>query len=108
MKNTEANLPVDLSTMLGSSDEFEVNGKSYEIKPILLKDIDQFMKDNVCLGAQIFSVSNKTSRNKLNFWLSKYCFDDKGEPLSIDKVMDLEWSVVDLKKFIQKLCDLSG
>lgn len=110
MGNKEANSPVDLSTMLGTigGDGFKVGDKSYTVKPMALKHVDEFMKDNLSLGAQIFNLSNEDVKTKLEKWLSGYCFDRNNEAMSIQKAMDDNWSVVDLKNFLKKLCDLSG
>lgn len=108
MSKTEANAPIDLSTMLASGDEFIVNGKRYIIKPISLKDIDSFIQDNLSIGAQLFNIANSESKTKVDRWLSGYCIDEKGEIISLQKAIELDWNVVDLKNFFRKLCDLSG
>lgn len=107
---TEANSPVDLSIMLGTlgGEGFKVGEKTYTVKPMALKHVDEFMKDNLSLGAQIFSLSNAGSRKKLEKWLTGYCYDANGEAMSLQKAMDDDWNVVNLKEFIKKLCDLSG
>jgi hypothetical protein len=110
MGKTEANSPVDLSTMLGTlgGDGFKAGEKTYTVKPMALKHVDEFMKDNLSLGTQLFAITNKVSKEKIEKWLSRYCFDLKGEPMSVEKVMADDWDIVDLKNFIKKLCDLSG
>ncbi len=100
--------PVSLSTMLGNGTSFEVNGKIYTIKPIALKDIEDFMKDNLSLGSQLFNVADKKAREKINRWLTGYCFDEDGNSTGFEKVSNDGWDVVDLKEFIKKLCDFSG
>jgi hypothetical protein len=110
MSNQEAKNPVDLSTMLGtlSGDSFKVGDKTYTVKPMALKHVDEFMKDNLSLGAQIFNLSNKDVKSKIEKWLSGYCFGRNGEAMSLQKAMDDDWNIVDLKNFLKKLCDLSG
>jgi hypothetical protein len=107
---TEAKKPVDLSTMLGvlGGEGFKVGEKTYTVKPMALKHVDEFMKDNLSLGAQIFNLSNKDVKTKLEKWLTGYCFDRNGEPMSLQKAMDDDWNIVNLKDFLKKLCDLSG
>lgn len=105
---SEEKTPTPLSVMLQSGGDFEVKGKIYKVRPLSLKDTEMFMKDNLSLGAQLFSVSEKKSRENINKWLSGYCFDDKDTPVTIEKAMEDNWDVVDLKEFIRKLCDLSG
>lgn len=100
--------PTPLSVMLGDGDSFIVKEKSYTIKPIALKHIEEFMKDNLSLGVQLFNVSNEKTREKVNRWLTGYCFDEEGNSISLEKAMENDWDVVDLKEFFRKLCDFSG
>ncbi len=110
MSKTEAISPIDLSTMLGilGGNDFMVGEKKYVVKPMSLKEVDEFMKDNLSLGTQLFAVANKESRDKLNKWLSRHCLDKIGESMTLDKAANDDWNIVDLKEFIKKLCDLSG
>jgi hypothetical protein len=107
---TEAKKPVDLSTMLGiiSGNDFAVGDKKYVIKPMSITEVDEFMKDNLSIGPQLFMIANEGSRKKLEKWLSGHCFDKIGEPMTIDKAKNDNWNLVDMRKFIEKLCDLSG
>lgn len=102
------NIVTPLSVMLQSGGDFEVKGKIYTVRPLALKDTEKFMKDNLSLGAQLFSVQDAASRKKVDKWLQGYCFDDKDAPVTLEKAMEGDWDVVDLKEFIKKLCDLSG
>ena len=97
-----------LSVMLASGGDFEVQGKNYTVKPIALKDAESFMKDNLSLGTQIFNITDKKTRDKVDRWLKGYCFDEEGTAITLKKAMELEWDVVDLKEFFRKLCDFSG
>jgi len=110
MGKTEANSPVDLSTMLGilGGNDFIVGDKKYVVKPMSIAEVDEFVKDNLSLGTQLFAIANKETRNKLEKWLSGHCFDKIGEPMTIEKAIKDDWNIVDLKEFVKKLCDLSG
>lgn len=79
MSKQEANAPVSLSTMLGTGETFEAKGKTYTVKPITLKHIEDFMADNLSLGSQIFNITGKDAKQKVERWLSGYAFDSKGE-----------------------------
>jgi len=100
--------PVPLSVMVGSGENFEAKGKTYTVKPIPLKCVAEFMADNLSIGSQLFNIANKEASEKVNKWLNGYCFDEKGEKMTLEKAMDDEWDIVDLKNFFHKLCDLSG
>lgn len=109
MSNQEAK-PVDLATMLGifGGEDFAVGDKKYVVKPLSLKEVNEFMNDNLSLGTQLWAVDNKESREKLDKWLSRHCFDRTGEPMTLEKATNDDWTIVDLKKFVYKLCDISG
>jgi hypothetical protein len=66
------------------------------------------MNDNLSIGAQLFNVVNKEAKTKVDKWLSGYTVNSKGESMSLEKAMEDDWDVVDLKNFFKKLCDLSG
>lgn len=100
--------PVSLATMLGEGETFSVNGKKYTVKPLLLKDISSFTKEQISLGSQLFNLMNEESQKILNKWIEKYITDSKNEPMTLQKMMDEEWNVVDLKNAIHKLIDVSG
>jgi len=100
--------PVSLANMLGTGEDFSAKDKIYTIKSIALKRIDEFMKDNLSLGSQLFNISNPDAKTKVDKWLAGYCFDAKGEAVTLEKAMADDWDIVDLKGFFKKLCDLSG
>lgn len=109
-----------LSTMLGSGNEFKVKEKLYVVKPIALKDVESFMVGNISMGAQLYNLTNKKNKDKVDRWLGGikdkdgtittkgYCYDSEGNPVTLDVAMNDDWDVVDLKNFFQKLCDISG
>ncbi|MDR7856079.1 hypothetical protein [Tissierella sp.] len=100
--------PTPLSVMLGDGGSFIVKEKHYTIKPIVLRDIERFMKDNLSLGTQLFNITDKKSSVKVDNWLTHYCFDEEGNPVTLEKAMENDWDVVDLKEFFRKLCDFLG
>jgi hypothetical protein len=120
MSKAEANVPVDLSVMLGTGETFEVKGRTYTVKPIILAHIEEFMADDLSLGSQLFNVTNDDARRKVDKWMGGvkgkdgtteregYCFDIRNNPVDLQKAMANGWDIVDLKKFFRKLCDLSG
>jgi len=104
----ENKAPTPLSVMLGEGGSFIVKEQSYTIKPIALKDVESFIKDNLSLGTQFFNITDKKSKEKVNNWLTNYCFDEDGNSVTLEKAMENNWDVIDLKEFFRKLCDFSG
>lgn len=100
--------PTPLSVMLGDGGDFEIKDKTYVVKPIALKDVEEFMADGLSVGTQLFNVSDEKARKKVDRWLSGYCFDGEGNSMSLEKAMGCDWDIVDLKEFFKKLCDFSG
>lgn len=116
----DTNSPTPLSVMLGDGDEFVVGDKTYTIMPIAIKDVQEFMKDNLSLGSQLFNVANTKERAKVDRWLggkkdkdgnivkTGYCFDEEGNPVDLEKIENDGWNVAHLRKFFERLCELSG
>jgi hypothetical protein len=97
-----------LSAMLGLGDEFEVAGKRYVIKPLKLRDVEAFSKDNISLGVQLYNLLNQEAKDTLDKWLSQYVSNEGGEKITLEKAMDDDWDLSDLKRCVQKLLDISG
>lgn len=111
--------PTPLSVMLGEGGELEAKGKIYTVKPIAIKDVSEFMKDEMSVGTQFFALINEKSRAKIDRWLGGkkdkdgkiipgYCYDENGNPVTLKDAEDNDWDIVDLREFIKKLCDFSG
>lgn len=96
-----------LPTMLGSGEEFFVGDKSYKVRPLKLKEVDEFLSDNISVGAQLFNVVNKDMKEKVDKWLQR-CFTKGDKPLTLQMAMDDDWDLADLKVAIQRLIDISG
>ena len=60
------------------------------------------MKDNLSLGVQLFNVSDKKTREKVDIWLTGYRFDEEGNPVSLEKAMDEDW-----KRHMTSFCSFS-
>ena len=106
-KKVDAPLPT-LATMLGSGEDFFAQGKKYRVNPLKLKDVDDFQKDSINIGPQMFSLVNEVERKKLEKWFSKQVFDGKEELMTLQKAMDDDWDLSDLRRCIQKMIDISG
>jgi hypothetical protein len=117
--NREDKTLTPLPVMLGSGDFFNVKGKNYVVKPIALQNIEEFMTDNLSVGSQLYNMANKKAKAKVDRWLGGtkdengnvkkgYCFDENGNPVTLERAMADEWDLIDLKEFFRKLCDISG
>ena len=100
--------PAPLSTMLGAGDKFTVNDKEYIINPITLKDINAFTEEQLSMGSQIFNLMDEKTKAVLEKWIQKYITDSEGNQMTIQRMTDEDWNVVDLKNAIQRLIDVSG
>jgi len=108
MSNKEAKAPVPFSVMNGDPELFIVGEKKYYVKPMPVGEALKFVDDDIVLDKQIFNLALKDRRKKIDKYLSEYCTNEKGEPMSLQKITDDNWNIVDLKHFIWKLCDISG
>ncbi len=110
-----------LSVMLGSREEFQAQGKTYSVAPMPAAHVNEFMKDNLSLGTQLFALSDDDGKAKLNKWLGEvsveilgqaitnvYCKNNKDEIMTVDKCMLDGWSIKDFTRYIKSLCDFSG
>lgn len=116
------NSPTSLSVMVGSGETFEANGKTYKIMPMPLAHVVEFTKDEVPVRALPFFLTDENSKKTINKWLGevsveladgnvitvKYCRNKDGELMTIDKATADGWTILDLKRYLRKLCDLSG
>jgi len=108
LMNKENKVPTPLSVMLGVGESIPIKGKSYTIKPMLLADVEKFVKCNISLGNQLYNFIDEKSKKNVDEFITKYFFDDNDNPISLEKVLADGWDVVDLKNTLRKLCDISG
>lgn len=112
--------PIPLSVMLGTGEEFEVEevvekeGKKehikhkYKVLPLKLKEVDEFLKDNLSVGPQLFNLIDKESKKKVDKWLSRKVQTDAGEPVTLQMAYDHGWNLEDLQRCLRKLVGISG
>lgn len=110
MSNKEATkrTPVPFSVMAGEPELFIAQNKKYYVKPMKIGEALKFIEDNIHVETQIFNLAVKENREKVDYYLSKYCTNEKGESMSLEAIQNDDWDLVDLKNFIRKLCDISG
>jgi len=102
------NAATPFHVMSGEGEQFEVGNKAYTVIPMSVGDALKFLNESFSIGTQIFNLADKKNRKKIEEYLAKYCKDEKGEPMSLEKIVEDNWNVVHLKQFIRKLCDISG
>jgi hypothetical protein len=109
---TEAKKPVDLSTMSGAAQEFKAQGKKYTLLPTKVREIFEFKNDNLMLWPeqQGYNIVIDKSLEILDKWLKRKVLDDKGEPMSVEKIRseDHDWDTDDLSRCLVKLYKISG
>lgn len=94
-----------LAEMLGTGDTIAELG--LHIRPLKLKEVQEFINDNVAVGTQVFGLVNEENRKILDKWLQR-CVSKGGEPYSLEKAMNDDMDLVQLRHVIEKLVDLSG
>lgn len=100
--------PVPFSVMSGEGDSLIVGEKAYTVKPMLVGDALKFLEEGLSIGSQIFNLADPKAKAKLEGYISSYCTNEAGEAMDISKISEAGWSIVDLKNFMKKLCDISG
>ena len=84
-----------LSTMLESGVFLVAQGKKYKISPIKMKDIDEFLEDNLFVSDNmLLNLTNPEPKKKLDKWLSRQVktYDDVVVTLKWQrKVLYLLW-----------------
>lgn len=102
------NMPLSLNDMTGGGEIFTVGGKKYTVKPLKLREIPEYNKDSVNVGPQLFSMLDERQKTVVDKWLGKKVEDEKGNPMSIERAEEDDWSLTDLRQCLLKIIDVSG
>lgn len=100
--------PVPLATMLGQGNRFEAQGKEYEIRPLKLKMVDEFIKDQLSIGPQLFNFISQEAKEKLEKWLPRVIFNKDGKGMTLDDLINDDWDLSDLRRLWRQVLELSG
>jgi len=101
--------PVSLATMLGTGEFFTPsNGKDYKIKPLKIKEVQEFSEDQLSLGPQFINIANPKLKPKLEKWVNRQISDRDGNPVTLKQLEEEEWDVRELRTALLKMADLSG
>lgn len=99
--------------------DYEVNGKTYTVKPIPFKYILklEFSKDRLIVPhnedntaeMQLYNITNDKQRGKLNKWLKRLVKDSETEqPIDIDTIAAEEWKLSDVGRLLLFIIEISG
>lgn len=103
--------PVPLDIMLGKG-VFEAQGKKYYLRPLKLKMVDEFLADQLSIGAQLFNFTSPEVKEKLEKWIPMVLFrggDNEGESgLTLTDIMEDDWDLDDLQRLWRGALKLSG
>jgi hypothetical protein len=108
MNNKEAKTPVPFSVMSGDGESFIVKDKKYTVLPMEVGDALKFSDEGLSIGPQIFNLSKPEAREKISNYLSRYCLDENGESMSLDRIVEEKWVLGDLRLFVRTLVEISG
>lgn len=96
-----------LTKMLGKGEVFEVGEHKYKVLPLLLKDVPDFLGDNLPISMPMFLLMD-TYEDKTARWLEKQVRNEDGTPLTLEMAKEHGWDTADLKACFEKLAGLSG
>lgn len=96
-----------LSVMLGTGEALEIAGKKYRVLPLKLREVQEFLDDNLSVGPQLVNLLTEEHRAKVSKWLG-HVVDESGKPMDLERAQAEDWTIADLRLALQKLMDLSG
>jgi hypothetical protein len=98
-----------LSVMGGGGETFTAQGKKYKIRPLKLKDIEEFKEDKLFIGdEQIYNLLIDETKKNLDKWTKRQVFDKDDTPVSLDMLMEHDWDLEDLRGCVRKMLRISG
>ncbi len=108
-KDQEKLTPVPLSVMTGWGNAFLAQGKEYQVKPLKLKHVNEFLDDGISVGGQMFNLASTEAREKLDKWVKRTLTYQENH-LSLEDLQSEEhdWDLSDLKALICQVAELSG
>jgi hypothetical protein len=95
-----------LNIMLEETEEFVVKGAKYYIRPLYLCEVAEFSKDGLSVGPQFVNLVDEARTKIVDKWIQRTVTDKDGNAMSLEKLKN--WTVKDLRKFMQKVIDISG
>jgi len=99
---------VPLSVMAESGELFTVGKKKYRIRPLKLREVQEFKEDNINVGPQFVTFLTEEGKEKVDKWIQRCITDENGKPKKLEDLTNEDWDLVQLREAILKICDLSG
>ncbi|MGE5397260.1 MAG: hypothetical protein ACM3MK_06960 [Chitinophagales bacterium] len=99
--------PVPLAVMLEDAEDIVIKGARYQIRPLYLQEVREFQKDGLSIGPQFINIVDEERAKTLDKWLKRTVYKS-GANVTLDELLESNWTVKDLRKVVQKLIDISG
>jgi len=97
---------VSLGIMLEDTEEMTIKGTKYYIRPLFLGEVAEFGKGGLSVGPQFVNLVDEGRKKVVDKWIQRTVFDKDGNAMSLEKLE--KWTVKDLRKYMQKVIDISG
>lgn len=97
---------VSLNVMLEEAEEIIVKGAKYYIRPLYLGEVAEFSKDGLSVGPQFVNLVDEARTKLVDKWIQRTVTDKDGNAMSLETLK--KWTVKDLRKYMQKVIDISG
>jgi len=98
---------VPLSVMVGQGNLFLAQDKEYQIIPLKLKYVSEFLEDQISIGGQLFNLADKDSKDKVEKWIPRVIKHNDKE-ITLQDLMNHDWDLSDLKRLWKDVLDISG
>jgi hypothetical protein len=83
--------------------------KKLKVLPLKLKELDEFTEDRVSIGTQLFTTLNDSDKAKADKWLKTHVFlPGSGKVVTVDLLKEEGMDLIQLRRLIGKLIDISG
>lgn len=96
-----------LNKMAGKGEAFVVGEHRYTVLPLLLKDVSDFLGDNLPISMPMLLLMDSYEAATAK-WLEKQVRNEDGTPLTLEMAKEHGWDTADLKACFEKLAGLSG
>ena len=86
-----------------------IASKTLRVLPLSLKEVQEFQEDRINTGTQNFTVLSDRERAKTDKWLKTHVFmPGAGKVVTVDLLKEEGMDLLQMKKLIGRLLDISG